>query len=187
MEQLPTRKSPRAYWHEYDGAEYFVTICTHNRAHYFGEVRDGQMQLTDLGGFLRQEIERTITVRKGDVEIPLYVIMPNHVHLIIVINNCRDASNASANRSDASNASDNPTDARRASLQFGPQSNNLGSVIRGIKSSVTHFALQNNITFKWQSRYHDHIVRNREEMNRIAEYIEQNPMKWELDCFYGND
>jgi REP element-mobilizing transposase RayT len=67
---------------------------------------------------------------------------------------------------------------------FGPQSKNLGSVIRGIKSAVTRFANENNIPFGWQSRYHDHIVRNQDEMNRIAEYIETNPIRWDNDCFY---
>ena len=108
--------------------------------------------------------------------------MPNHVHLIVSLNNrippCRDALNASPIISDA----------RGASLQkFGSQSGNLGAVIRGIKSAVTHFARENQIPFSWQPRYHDRIVRNRHEMNRIALYIEQNPMKWEMDCFYGGE
>ena len=204
---LPTRHTPRAKWHKYNGAEYFVTICTTDRAHYFGTVRDGQTQLTAVGECLKREIENTKTIRGDYVEIPLYVIMPNHVHLIVIIHGQRrrDALNASACNNnapicrDALNASDlnasvpttntdayNETDARSASLQrFGPQSENLGSVIRGIKSAVTRFARENGIPFGWQSRYHDRIVRNQNEMNRIAEYIEQNPAKWELDCFYG--
>ena len=80
------------------------------------------------------------------------------------------------------------SDARGASLQkFGPQSGNLGAVIRGIKSAVTRFARENQIPFSWQPRYHDRIVRNRGEMNQIALYIEQNPMKWETDCFYDGE
>ena len=199
---LPVRKTPRAQWHKYDGAEYFVTICTGNRTHYFGTVCDAQTQLTAVGECLKREIENTKNIRKGDVSIPIYTIMPNHVHLIVAINR-RDASNASAtNATDTENAmnanalsnqpDDEPqnknTDAHGASLQrFGPQSDNLGSVIRGIKSAVTHFARQNGIPFAWQSRYHDHIIRNQDEMNRIAEYIEQNPLKWESDCFNGNN
>ena len=186
--------------------EYFVTICTGGREHYFGEVHDGQTQLTAVGECLQQEIEKTKIVRCGDVEIPLYVIMPNHVHMIVIIHGyCRDASNASANQTDvicrdalnasAINADARPetdayergeTDARSASLQrFGPQSGNLGAVIRGIKSAVTRFARENGIPFAWQPRYHDRIVRNQNEMNRIAEYIEHNPTRWESDCFYN--
>ena len=75
-------------------------------------------------------------------------------------------------------------DARGAFLRFGPQSGNLPSVVRGIKSAVTKYAIEHDIPFAWQSRYHDHIIRNQLEMNRIADYIENNPLRWELDRFY---
>ena len=64
---------------------------------------------------------------------------------------------------------------------FGIQTKNLGSVIRGIKSSVTRFANDNRIPFQWQNRYHDHIIRNQRELNRIAAYIENNPLIWYRD------
>ena len=220
---LPQRKSPRARWHDYTGADYFVTFCTKNRELYFGDVVDGQMVLSEIGKWAVIQIEQTAIIRQNDVEIPMFVVMPNHVHLIVVYNRvvpCRDASNASEpEMDDASNASayemvnasepemvsicrdasnvstDNSsnnvfggarveTDARGASLQFGPQSGNLPSVIRGIKSAVTKYAIEHDIPFAWQSRYHDHIIRNQLEMNRIADYIENNPLRWELDRFY---
>lgn len=53
-------------------------------------------------------------------------------------------------------------------------------------NAVTHYARENGIPLAWQPCYHDPIVRNHNEKNRIAEYIEQKPAKWELDCFYGN-
>ena len=223
---LPQRKSPRATWHDYNGADYFVTFCTKNRELYFGDVVDGRMELSEIGEWAVKQIEQTAIIRQNDVEIPLFVVMPNHVHLIVVFSNvdggctqysgrtrcvptdpmnpCRDASNASACRDtsnvsasnvsasnvsasnvSADNTSDNvSSDARGASLQFGPQSGNLPSVIRGIKSAVTKYAIEHDIPFAWQSRYHDHIIRNQLEMNRIADYIQNNPMKWELDRFY---
>ena len=208
---LPQRKSPRATWHDYNGANYFVTFCTKNRELYFGDVVDGRMELSEIGEWAVKQIEQTAIIRQNDVEIPLFVVMPNHVHLIVVFSNvdggctqysgrtrcvptdpmnpCRDALNATACR-DTSNVSADTTsdnvssDARGASLQFGPQSGNLPSVIRGIKSAVTKYAIEHDIPFAWQSRYHDHIIRNQMEMNRIADYIENNPMKWELDRFY---
>lgn len=70
------------------------------------------------------------------------------------------------------------------SLRFGPQLGNLPSVVRGIKASITKYAIEHYIEFAWQSRYHDHIIRNPLEMNRIADYIENNPMRWETDEFY---
>lgn len=219
---LPQRKSPRATWHDYNGANYFITICTKNHDLYFGDVVDGRMELSEIGEWVVTQIEQTAIIRQNDVEIPMFVVMPNHVHLIVVYSNvnggrtqccgrtrcvptdlpdpCRDASNASVSNvsacRDTSNVSadnmpDNVStdargvaDTRSVSLQFGPQSGNLPSVIRGIKSAVTKYAIEHDIPFAWQSRYHDHIIRNQMEMNRIAEYIQNNPMKWELDRFY---
>ena len=190
---LPQRKSPRARWHDYTGADYFVTFCTKKRELYFGDVVDGKMELSEIGKWALTQIEQTVVIRQNDVEIPMYVVMPNHIHLIVVFNGvspCRDASNASASNVSVSNASGleiikpNISDARGASLQFGPQSGNLSSVVRGIKSAVTKYAIEHDIPFAWQSRYHDHIIRNQMEMNRIADYIENNPLRWELDRFY---
>ena len=167
---------------------------------YFGDVVDGKMVLSEIGEWTVKQIEQTAMIRQNDVEIPLFVVMPNHVHLIVVYNHVfprRDASNASADKTSADKTSDNvPTDARGitdargvadargASLQFGPQSGNLPSVVRGIKSAVTKYAIEHDISFAWQPRYHDHIIRNQLEMNRIVHYIQNNPMKWGLDRFY---
>lgn len=179
---LPQRKSPRARWHDYTGADYFVTFCTKNCEFYFGDVVNGKMELSEIGKCAVTQIEKTAIIRQNDVEIPSYVVMPNHVHLIVVFN-CRDASNAS-DCENASNASDCNADARGASLRFGPQSGNLPSIVRGIKSAVTKYAIEHEIPFAWQSRCHDHIIRNQLEMNRIADFIENNPLRWELDKFY---
>lgn len=195
---LPQRKSPRARWHDYSGADYFVTFCTKNRELYFGDVVDGQMVLSEIGEWTKTQIEQTAIIRQNEVEIPMFVVMPNHVHLIVVFNGvppCRDASNASVCRDtlnvSASNVSGlkiikpDISDARGASLRFGPQSGNLSSVVRGIKSAVTKYANEHDIPFAWQSRYHDHIIRNQMEMDRIADYIENNPLRWESDIFFN--
>ena len=219
---LPQRKSPRATWHDYNGGRYFVTFCTKNHELYFGDVVDGRMELSEIGEWAVKQIEQTAIIRQNDVEIPLFVVMPNHVHLIVVFNRvvpCRDASNASESNAsvcrdisnvsicrDTSNVSASnvsailhktnesetrggtdargKTDARGASLRFGPQSGNLASVVRGIKSAVTKYANESDISFAWQPRFYDHIIRNLTEMNHIAQYIQNNPMKWELDRFY---
>ena len=187
---LPQRKSPRARWHDYTGADYFVTFCTKNRELYFGDVVDGQMVFSKIGKCAVTQIEQTAIIRQNDVKIPMFVVMPNHIHLIVVYNRvvpCRDASNASAIMdTDSVDTTDTRggSDARGASLRFGTQSGNLPSVVRGIKSAVTKYAVEHDIQFAWQSRYHDHIIRNQLEMNRIADYIENNPLRWELDRFY---
>ena len=76
--------SARAWWHDYDGGAYFITICTENREHYFGEIEDGKMVLSEIGEYTSQCIEQ-ITQHNPYAEIPMYVIMPNHLHLIVFI------------------------------------------------------------------------------------------------------
>ena len=211
---FPVRHTPRANWHYYNGAEYFVTICTNGREHYFGEVRDGQTQLTAVGKCLRTQIEN-VQNHYPYAAIPLYVIMPNHVHLIVVIDGgktpydrtCRDAACHVRNddvchvenddvyhvENDADAARDRNADAARdvpttgKNMRMQNVANRQGWLsvcVGGIKSAVTRFARENGIPFAWQPRYHDRIVRNQNEMNRIAEYIEPNPAKWETNCFY---
>ena len=153
-----------------------ITFCTKNREVYFGDVVDGRMELSEIGEWTQTQIKQTASIRQN---------VYNHVAP------CRDTSNVSASNVSENNGPNNVSsdarglaDARGASLQFGPQSGNLPSVIRGIKSAVTKYAIEHEIPFAWQSRYHDHIIRNQLEMNRIADYIQNNPMKWELDRFY---
>jgi REP element-mobilizing transposase RayT len=216
---LPVRKSPRAPWHHYDGAEYFVTICTCDRVHYFGEVQDGRIQLMAIGEYLKEQIE-SVQKYYSYAEIPLYVIMPNHVHMVVIMDHRIVGTQFIASANDVFDMDDienvgtqfiasvdkrqslklisnnvNPISDAMNRVPTGgvtgsenPLVNqSLGTVVRGLKARVTHFAHKNDIPFAWQSRYHDHIVRNRNEMNRIAEYIEQNPLIWELDCFYDNE
>lgn len=64
---------------------------------------------------------------------------------------------------------------------FGPQYRNLAAIIRGFKAGVTAFAKNNQIDFGWQARYHDRIIRNHDELNRIRHYIENNPRRWHED------
>jgi len=68
--------------------------------------------------------------------------------------------------------------------KFGPQSKNLASIVRGFKSGVTINARKINTGFGWQSRFYDHIIRNDESFQRIANYIVNNPAKWNDDKFF---
>ena len=78
--------SARAWWHQYNGGTYFVTICTKDREHFFGEIKDGTMTLSEIGDYLKQQILSTPQVRPDmNIEIPIFTIMPNHVHLLVVI------------------------------------------------------------------------------------------------------
>ena len=78
--------SARAWWHQYNGGTYFVTICTKNREHFFGEIENSVMTLTEIGEHLKEQILATPKKRPDmNLEIPTFAIMPNHVHLIVVI------------------------------------------------------------------------------------------------------
>ena len=191
--------SARANWHGYSGGEYFVTICTQNHEHFFGEISSGEknepeMVLTQVGQFVEEQLQN-VTRHYSYAEIPLWVVMPNHVHAIVVIGdaNCRDAIHrvsAPQNVGDAINrvSTDETNDVGGVTGNRNPMLKNcLGAVVRGLKARVTKFAKDNNIPFAWQTRFYDHIVRNQPEMNHIAEYIENNVAKWKLDKFYNNE
>ncbi|MCR5455907.1 MAG: hypothetical protein K6F33_13040 [Bacteroidales bacterium] len=86
--------SARAKWHSYDGGIYFITICTKNREHYFGKIvynekNEAQTNLTQLGKYTEKQL-RTINTHYPYSEIPLWVIMQNHVHAIIIIDNQKE-------------------------------------------------------------------------------------------------
>lgn len=146
----------RVSWHNYAGGTYFVTICTKDMLHFFGEIYDKTMHFTGIGEFAENCIIK-INEHFPIADVLEYVVMPNHIHLLIHIEN--------TNICDVKN-------------NFGPQSQNLASIIRGLKVGVTKYARCNNIEFAWQSRYHDHIVRNQAELNRISNYITNNVINW---------
>ena len=91
--------------------------------------------------------------------------MPNRVHGIIAI--------------------DKPDSGGDSPNRFGPQSRNPASIIRGYKIGVTKFARQRDLPFKWQARYHDRVIRNMGEYERVRQYIYENPEKWEEDTYYA--
>jgi len=150
---------------------YFVTICTKNKVPYFGSVINGKVRLSEIGKIAYDELKKTPDIRKDmNVKLGEYVIMPNHIHCIIIIGeneyNCRDAMHCVSTN------------------KFGPQSKNLPSLIRGFKSAVTKCAKIINPDFSWQSRYYEHIIRNEKSLEKISEYIINNPLKWDMDEYY---
>ena len=183
----------RAWWHDYDGGAYFITICTKDREHYFGEIEDGEMVLSEIGEYTCQCIKQ-ISQHNPYAEIPLYVIMPNHLHLIVfIVETVHAPSPQTQNEIDVSETVHAPSlqpnrwknDIVDEEMQFiSKQKKRLSVAIGNMKSAVTHFANQNTIDFAWQTRFYDRIVRDQPEMNRIATYIENNVANWEDDEFY---
>lgn len=164
--------SARATWWDYkSAAAYFITICTHHRYPYFGRIENGKMLLSEIGEVAKSEWERTFEIR-NDMNLTKaeYVIMPNHFHAIIHI-----GENEFQIQHQKTGQPNN---------QFSPQSRNLASIVRGFKSSVTKRALTFNSDFKWQTRFHDHIIKTNKSYERISQYIRLNPILWKDDKFY---
>ena len=172
------RKSPRANFHDYDGGAYFITICTHNKAHYFGSITNGVVQLSEIGRFLDLQLQQASDYCPF-IEIPLYVVMPNHLHAIIYINQS-DCMLPSFNSDIVQR---NPIPSFRANLHFQRHVPILSRYISSLKGVVTKHARQLGCDFAWQKRFYDHIIRNSKDCNLISEYILNNPANWNNDCY----
>lgn len=202
-------------------APYFVTICTANRVCYFGHIQKGEMLFSETGK-MAHKCWLEIPEHFPFVTLDVHVIMPNHVHGIIIINKPNDGRNTAGNAAGIAmgNAMENPAGIAIGNVQtqnfasdsletqnfaslpspppspppsspppknkFGPQSQNLASIIRGYKTGVTKYVRNNNIEFAWQPRFHDHVIRNHTSWLRIRNYIINNPKKWNTDNFYGH-
>lgn len=155
-------------WDYGSNASYFVTICTGNKQPYFGEIIQtgslmenvASLQATALGA-CASEFWTDIPLHFPFVELDDYIIMPDHVHGILLFNK-PDHHTWQHNKS-------------------GPQSGNLGAVIRGFKAGVKGYATRQNLSFEWQPRFYDRVIRNADELNRIRKYIQDNPAKWSTE------
>ncbi|MBI4992743.1 MAG: transposase [Candidatus Magasanikbacteria bacterium] len=172
---------------------YFVTICAELRVCYFGDVLDGEMVLNDAGKIVLNELLKTPQIRPN-VTLDEFVVMPNHLHIIIIINEIRSTTSVAAGLVAESesvvethcNASlhERPRhDDKPYHNKFGPQRNNLASIVRGFKSTTTKQINKKygHKYFAWQSRFYDHIIRDEISYNNIQYYIQQNPAKWWRD------
>lgn len=157
---------------------YFVTICTKDKVCYFGDVVDGEMRLSKIGWIVATEWQKTPEIRPG-VFLDFWIIMPNHIHGIIIIQNENIIETPIVETpSLASLRNDIPY-----KNEFGPQNRNLSSIIRGFKSSVTKQIRIKypNLNFQWQERFYDRIIRDERALDRIRTYISSNPSKWQED------
>lgn len=179
--------SARAQWWDYgwDGS-YFITICTRLRRHFFGKVIDDKMVLSDLGK-IAYECWREITDHASNIELGSYVVMPNHVHGILNLHtNNMPFKSVPPQLLDAEAMEQGGEFPKTiGQLRFrNPGKNTVSSIIGGYKSAVSKQAAKEGFDFGWQSRFHDHIIRNAEEYQRISDYIVNNPARWNKDKFY---
>jgi len=173
------RRSIRLKGYDYSqpGA-YFVTIVTHQRQCIFGRIVDGKMRLNEWGEIAKQ-CWNEIPQHYPNVTLDEYVIMPNHIHGIIILNDNNistiDTEIVGAKNFSPLQQNDHP----RGTTQT------IGSIVRGFKIGVTKWFRQHtNIYIVWQRNYYEHIIRNEMELLRIRQYIVNNPMNWENDENY---
>ncbi len=177
------RRSIRLKGYDYNlpGA-YFVTMVTQQRECLFGEIVDAEMVLSDCGK-IAEACWRAIPEHFPHVQLGAYVIMPNHVHGIIVIDN-----DASAN---VAPHADTVGNADRGAALLHPNDNphrmnvkpgSLGAIVRSYKSAVSYrIPRERNAASIWQRNYYEHIIRNERELQRITDYINTNPLRWNDD------
>jgi REP element-mobilizing transposase RayT len=150
---------------------YFITLCTHNWKCIFGHIVDEMMRLNHIGRIVAEEWMRSAEIRH-EVMLDAWVVMPNHVHAIVVIaNGCR------GDRPVA------PTP-KAPSRPIGPAPKSLSSLVAGFKSAAAKRVNELRGTAGqplWQRNYYEHIIRNENECRLIRKYIHDNPLKWALD------
>jgi putative transposase len=169
---LPKRKNIRLKEYDYSkNGAYFITICTHNRQYLFGEIVGAIHESPDntpkielnQNGVILQSIIENLHIRYLNIQIDKYIIMPNHVHLIVALNDDRAI--------------------RESPLQGRSLISKMVGYLK-MNSSKQIRLLNQNVNDVWQRSYHDHIIRNEQEYQTIWEYIDTNPLKWELDRYY---
>ena len=183
------RRSTRLRGYNYrQTGGYFVTICVQDQKCLFGKIIDGQMQLNEIGKIVIECWNR-IPQHFFSTELDVYVVMPNHVHGVILL-----STGGSKSACPPTHAQPN----RRGEVSSSPSSNRkhevssptLGHVVAYFKYQSTKYINQHRDipgTQIWQRNYYDHILRDDMDLQRIRQYITDNPMQWQLDQLHPNN
>ncbi len=160
MIELPKRKHQRLKEFDYSQSSYyFVTICIKERREFFSHIINNELVLTEYGKIL--DAVWNNLPEYYNVELDCYVIMPDHFHGIIIIDNTLKAKDNKGNKSFS-----------------------LSDIIGKFKSFATRKIrelLSDKIGFNWQKSFYDRIIRNENELYNIRKYIQENPMRWEIE------
>ena len=173
---------------------YFITICCYQRECLFGNIMNSQIILNNFGQLIKEEWLKSAEIRK-EIEFDDFVIMPNHFHGIVIIN---QEINSDFMKNDVDFQDNNVGANGRSPLQqiqssrpkISMKPKSISSLIAGFKSATTkkiniiRNTPQNPV---WQRNYYDHIIRNDESLARIREYVQNNPLSWENDQLHPNN
>ncbi len=195
-----------ARWQEWDygwDAAYFITICTKDREHFFGEITNDKMDLSPAG-VIADVLWHEIKNHAKNIGLGAFVVMPNHVHGILILDGNDGGGIGGMNDGMDGNVNDGVdgnVETRHALSLPQPQSpqsekspgqrrfqnqgkNTISSIVGGYKSAVTRHTHRLGLEFDWQARFHDHVIRDEPSFTRIAEYINSNPKNWKDDRFF---
>lgn len=181
--------SIRAQWWDYgwNGA-YFITICTQDREHYFGEIQKDKMVLSEVG-IIADILWHQIPIHHKNVELGDFVVMPNHIHGILIIDKQLD--NIDVDNVETGHALSLPPlpSLPKPGLQRFQNigKNTISSIVGSYKSAVTKHANRLGYPHQWQKLFYDNIIRNNNDYQRISDYIVSNPVNWAKDKFKRED
>ncbi|MBU0670655.1 transposase [Patescibacteria group bacterium] len=169
-------------WEYSNPGYYFITICTYDRQNYFGKIKNQKMVFSKIGKITENCLIQ-IPNHFKNIKLDKFVVMPNHIHVIIRIMN-----NVETRQNDEHTSQKNVETRHGASLQykynkFGPlKTNSIPSIINHYKGSVTRQCRKQKIIYKlWQPRFYDRVIRNDQELNKIRNYIKKNIRNWKHD------
>ncbi len=201
IKQDGRRKRNRLEGYDYSqGGYYFITICTENKRHFFGKIKNEKMEYSQYGDIVLKYWQ-AIPSHYKNVFLDEWIIMPNHIHGVIVIDNDFFASAVPVPAAVGAEHCSAPTAGRttrtniiRANIgvnQISTNTNKTKNTKYGLLSKIVKSFKEisvktirnnfNNYEFFWQRSYYDHIVRNGKSLNNIRQYIINNPAKWEHD------
>jgi len=181
-------------WDYRNEGAYFITICTKNREHFFGECKDSKMTLSTMGAIV-QGFWFEIPKHADHVQLGEFVVMPNHVHGILILSEMKKTDDqvnvvngeCDPDGGDPDDPEPNTKHPNREFFQkISPKSGSVSRILQQYKRvckihNKTAFPEAN---FNWQERFYDHIIRNDQSFNLISNYIVNNPKNWKEDKFF---
>lgn len=200
---MTDRHAFRAKWHDYHDGIYFVTICSAGKEHLFGHIHNIEMWLSELGQIIKQSI--LDLPNHHNVQVWNYVVMPNHIHIVISVGK-RPAASAQTSTTPATASVSPPNTGCLKPSNHGDvcidfhHNSELAVIVGSLKSAVTRkyrqlMRARQDLLMRtrqaaslqiWQQRYHEHIIRNQQAFDNIMEYVSQNVEKWGNDIFNQN-
>lgn len=185
-------------WDYSSNAAYFITICTADRKHYFGNILNLSMQLSKVGEFAKK-CWMNIPDHFPHFYLDAFVVMPNHVHGIVMIRKPYIDNNSLINvvetgyalslqEKSTQETTDQVEEEKERHPRFRNQGRNtISAMVGSFKSAVSKYCNERKLGFGWQTRFYDHIIRNNNEFHVVRNYIINNPVNWKGDKFYSDD